>query len=73
MTQRAETDGGKSSFDGSSYSIRPDLAESHSLAWERIAAPGTWLAMKAVAIANDMSPRTMVRMSAPFLREPKDG
>jgi alkylhydroperoxidase family enzyme len=45
----------KSTFEGSGYRIREDLAESHRLAWERIGAPGTWLtAARRVAVAAEV-------------------
>ena len=55
MTQQQQSKSGTSSFDQSSYSIRPDLVESHRKAWEAIGAPGTWLtAERRVAVAAEV-------------------
>ena len=43
MTQPAGTEPGAQTLEASGYPVRTDLAESHRLAWERIAATGTWL------------------------------
>lgn len=42
-------------FKGCSYTIRPDLRDSHAHAWERIASPGTWLdAGRRIAVAAEV-------------------
>ena len=69
MAQEAGAVGGKSPFDRSGYSIRPDLIESHRMAWKRIAAPGTWLtAQRRIAVAAEVR---QARQCA-FCRQIKD-
>ena len=54
MTQTAETNGSTFPFEQCVYSVRPDLVEAHRTAWERIAAPGTWLtAERRIAVAAE--------------------
>ena len=55
MTRQGEAASDRSTFAGANYRIREDLGESHRLAWERIASPGTWLTgARRVAVAAEV-------------------
>ena len=55
MTQQSQTKQSAAPLDQSGYTIRPDLADSHRIAWENIAAPGTWLtAARRLAVAAEI-------------------
>lgn len=55
MTGQFNAKDGRSSFDGCGFRIRGDLHESHRLAWNSIASPGTWLtAARRLAVAAEL-------------------